>query len=247
MVNPNVLAFKDLTGVTAVILAGGLGTRLKSVVVDRPKALAKIGDRPFLTYLLEKLAATGIKNVVLSIGYLGEQIKTTFGDSYKNLNLFYSQETSPLGTGGALRLALPLVQSDSILVMNGDSFCDASLSEFFSDYCHRNAEVSLLLTQVSDTSRYGRVKLDTNGKLNSFAEKANSNGSGWINAGIYLIKRQKVAEIPENSFVSLEKEMFPAWIESGIYGYQASGRFIDIGTPESYAQAEIFFAANKPE
>ncbi|MFB2936494.1 nucleotidyltransferase family protein [Aerosakkonemataceae cyanobacterium BLCC-F154] len=247
MVNLNVLTSKDLAGVTATILAGGLGTRLRSVVVDRPKTLAKIGDRPFLTYLLEKLAATEIKNVVLCIGYLGEQIETIFGNSYKSLNLFYSQETSPLGTGGALRLALPLVKSDSILVMNGDSFCDASLSDFFSDYCQQKAEVSLLLTQVSDTSRYGQVKLDTNGKLISFAEKANSSGSGWINAGIYLIKRQKVQEIPENRFVSLEKEMFPTWIESGIYGYQASGRFIDIGTPESYAQAENFFAAHKSE
>ena len=110
-------------GVTAAILAGGLGTRLRSVVKDRPKVLAEIRGVPFLTYLLDQLAAAGVRDVVLCTGYMGEQVRSAFGDSYGGMCLSYSQESSPLGTAGALRLALPLFKSSSVLVMNGDSFC----------------------------------------------------------------------------------------------------------------------------
>ncbi|MGK7903148.1 MAG: nucleotidyltransferase family protein [Hormoscilla sp.] len=238
------MAVQELADTQAAILAGGMGTRLRSVVADRPKVLAKVGDRPFLAYLLDRLAAAGIAEVVLCIGYLGTQVQTTFGDTYKNLNLVYSQESSPLGTAGALRLALPLLKSESVLVMNGDSFCDVSFQEFWARHCIKKAEVTLALTKVPDTRRYGRVQVDTDGKVLSFEEKGNSSGAGWINAGIYLLQRQQLSEIPSTGSVSLEREMLPTWIRTGVYSYQANGRFIDIGTPESYAQAEEFFGVN---
>jgi len=240
------MTVSELAETQAVILAGGLGTRLRSVVADRPKVLAEVCDRPFMAYLLEQLAGVGIQEVILCTGYLGDRVKTTFETSYHQFNLIYSQETSPLGTGGALRLALDYIKSDSVLVMNGDSFCEISISDFCSVHCHRQADTTIALTEVSDTSRYGRVEVDSTGKVLNFAEKGNSTGVGWINAGIYLIKRELISEIRNDQAISLEKEILPTWIEDKtVYSYRTQGKFIDIGTPASYALAQSFFGVKK--
>lgn len=233
---------QNLESVTAAVLAGGLGTRLRSVVADRPKVLAEVGGRPFLAYLLDQLMAAGVRSVVLCTGHLGQQVQDRFGDSYGTLRLRYSRESLPLGTAGALRLALPLFGSANVLVLNGDSFCDSSLGDFWAWHCARGADATLLLAHVSDTSRYGRVHVDAGGRVRRFDEKDGSGGPGWINAGIYLLKHRLLETIPANGVVSLEREMFPAWIEQGLYGCQGNGRFIDIGVPEAYADAEHFFS-----
>lgn len=233
----------DLGQCTAAILAGGLGTRLRSVVADRPKVMAEVRGRPFLAYLLEQLAQAGFKHTVLCTGYLGEQVKATFGDTYSSLHLQYSQESSPLGTAGALQLVLPLFQSEQVLVINGDSFCNANLSDFWAWYhAKKDAEAALLLTQVPDTKRYGRVQVEPSGQVLKFEEKGDTEGAGWINAGIYLLERRLLSTIPKSRAVSLETEMFPDWIGQGLYGYCSQGRFLDIGTPESYAIADNFFS-----
>lgn len=238
---------RDLASVTAVILAGGLGTRVHSVVNDRPKVLAEVGGRPFLTYLLDQVASYGIGHVVLCTGYLSEQVGAAFGDTYGSISLDYSQELSPLGTAGALRLALPLFKSDSVLVMNGDSFCETDLSAFWTWHCARGADTTLLLTRMPNTRRYGRVHVDDNGRVLGFDEKSDKCRPGWINAGIYLIKQDFLRTIPTGRSVSIEKEMFPAWTGRGFYGYQGEGRFLDIGTPEAYAAAEQFFSREAGE
>ena len=235
-------AAQGLAGVTAAILVGGLGIRLRPVVADRPKVLVEIRGRPFLAYLLDQLAGTGVRYVVLCTGYLGEQVEAEFGDAYGSLCLVYSQESSPLGTAGALRLALPLFKSDPVLVMNGDSFCQANLRGFWAWHCARGAEATLLLTEVPDTKRYGRVDVDADGLVLRFDEKNDKGGPGWINAGIYLLNHRLLPTTPANGAVSLERDMFPAWIGRGLYGYRSEGRFLDIGTPEAYAVAEQFFA-----
>ena len=238
-------AVHDLTGVTASILAGGTGTRLRPVVADRPKVLAEIRGRPFLAYLLDQLHYAGIKYVVLCIGYMGEQVKAMFGDYYDSIRIVYSHESSPLGTAGALRLALPLFKSDSVLVLNGDSFCEVNLRAFWAWHCDRGADATLIITENSDTKRYGRVIMDTNGRILNFDEKTDKGGPGCINSGIYLIKYRLLQMIPENRNVSLEKGIFPAWIRQRLYGYRNIGRFLDIGTPEAYAAAEQFFTPTK--
>ena len=230
-----------LRSVTAIILAGGLGTRLRSIIADRPKPLAEIRGRPFLAYLLDQLIASGVNLVVLSTGYFGEQVRAAFGDSYGSLRLLYSQEASPLGTAGALRLALSLFDSDPVLVMNGDSFFEADLTTFWEWHCARTADATLLLAEASDTKRYGRVHVDDAGLVLGFEEKNHNGGAGWINAGVYLLTRRLVETIPANRAVSLEREMFPSWIGRGLYGYRSKGRFLDIGTPESLAVARDFF------
>ncbi len=233
---------QNLSNITTIILAGGLGTRLRSVVTDRPKVLAEIRNQPFLSYLLDQVSKAGVREVVLCTGYLGEQVRSYFGESYKGTRLAYSQELSPLGTAGALRLAMPLFSSAPVIVMNGDSYCKVDLHAFFAWYQERQQEnAALVLTEVPDTDRYGRVNVDAEGLVGSFTEKGNETGPGWINAGIYLLSNRLLETIPAKGTVSLEREVFPRWIGHGLCGYQTKGEFLDIGTPESYALAEQFF------
>ena len=235
-----------LDDVTVIILVGGLGTRLRSVVSDRPKVLAQVRDKPFLAYLLEQIADAGVRYVVLCIGYQGEQVQATFGDAYAGMSLVYSQESTPLGTAGALRSALPLFRSDPVLVMNGDSFCRVDLSSFWTWHRARAANATLLLTQVSDTQRYGRVQVGDDGHVLAFEEKSHQSTPGLINAGIYSLSHRLLKTIPPIKVVSLEREIFPAWIGRGLYGYRSEGSFLDIGTPEGYALAELFFVPEPP-
>ena len=239
-------AAREFAQVTAAILAGGMGSRLRPAVAGRPKALADVGERPFLTYLFDQLVAAGARDVVLCTGYLGDQIAMIFGESYDTLRLDYSQESTPLGTAGALRLALPLFNSNPVLVMNGDSYCDTNIREFWFWHGSRQANATLLLTKIFDTKRFGQVKVDVDGKVTDFKEKSSGQGPGWINAGIYLLNRDLLEEIPANRPVSLEREIFPAWIGRGLYGFRSEARFMDIGTPEAYAGAQSFFAGGLP-
>lgn len=229
-----------MQGISAAILAGGLGTRLRGVVADRPKVLAEIHGRPFLTYLLDQLALAGIDNVVLCTGYQANLVERVIGKQYKNLHVSYSEEKEPLGTGGALRLAAANLSSDPVLVMNGDSYCVADFGAFTRFHRDRQARATLLLTEVADVGRFGVVRTDDVGRVLGFDEKGGT-GPGWINAGVYLLSRAVLQEIPEGRPVSLEREMFPGWIGQGMYACRLGGRFIDIGTPESYAEACDFF------
>ena len=226
---------------TTAILAGGLGSRLRTVVAGRPKALAEVGARPFLAYLFDQLVAAGARDVVLCTGYLADSIRSLFGESYGTLCLRYSRESTPLGTAGALRLALPLFKSDPVLVMNGDSYCGANLAKFCLWHAARRSNATLLLTKMSHTERFGQVQVGPDGKVTAFQEKGGGQRPGWINAGIYLITRDWLEEIPRDRAVSLEREVFPTWIGRGLYGFQSEARFVDIGTPESYAGAQSFF------
>lgn len=231
----------SLADITAVVLAGGLGTRLRPIVGDRPKALAQVAGRPFLAYILDQLATAGVKDVVLCTAWLGEQVEAAFGGCYGPLHLTYSREPLPMGTAGALQLALPLLKSDWVLVMNGDSFCQANLWDFWQWHRRKGAEATLLLTEMEDTKRYGRVWVDDRGVVFSFEEKGKQRGAGLINAGIYLLKKEMLFTTPAQEVKSLEKEIFPSWIGRGLYGYPSRAPFLDIGTPEAYARAERFF------
>lgn len=231
--------------VTPVILAGGLGTRLRSAVADRPKVLAEIHGRPFLSFLLGQLLNAGFGHAVLCTGYMAEQVQAVLGESYKQLRLSYSKETALLGTGGAVRLALPAISSEWLLVMNGDSYCDVSLAEFWSWHSGRGAPATLLLTRVPDTGRFGQVQVDANGRILSFEEKGKRSGPGWINAGMYFLRRAMIEALPPGSIISLERNVFPALIGNGLCGYCSSAPFLDIGIPEALAQAEAFFERHR--
>jgi D-glycero-alpha-D-manno-heptose 1-phosphate guanylyltransferase len=237
---------QHLHSISAAILAGGFGTRLRSVVADRPKPLAPIHGRPFLTYLLDQIVATGVREAVLCTGFMGEAVRDALGESFGPLRLHYSQEQTALGTGGALRLALPLINAETVLIMNGDSYCAFDPVAFQTYHVDRGALITMLMTEVPDTVRYGQVELDADGRVTRFREKTSGSGPGWINAGVYLMARRILHDIPEGRPISLERDVFPALIGRGLYGYAGGGRFLDIGTPESYEQAAHFFAPLAP-
>lgn len=225
----------------ALILAGGKGTRLRSVVSDRPKVMADVNGRPYLTYLFDQLIQAGIQRVILGTGYMADYIENEFGDQYNNLSIAYSVETEPLGTGGAIRHALTHVQSDNLLVMNGDSYCDVSLKHFIKAH---HSLASIVLVHRPNTARYGQVTFDHDANVTQFIEKNGQARPGWINAGIYLMHRDLIENLPADTAISIEKEVFPDWVEQGILkGYFTQGKFIDIGLPESYAEASEFFAS----
>jgi D-glycero-alpha-D-manno-heptose 1-phosphate guanylyltransferase len=228
------------TNITAVILAGGLGTRLRSIVEDRPKVLAEVHHQPFILYLFEQIMAAGIKRVVLCTGYKGEQIMAAFENRYHHMDLLYSREEVPLGTGGALRLAFPLIASDPVLVLNGDSYFKADIRDFCNRHASAGAMTSIMLAQVDNTARYGRIEIDPDGSIVGFIEKGEDTAPGWINAGIYLFSRERIQRIPPCRSVSLEKEILPQCIGKKFFGFPYRGEFLDIGTPESYRQADAF-------
>jgi D-glycero-alpha-D-manno-heptose 1-phosphate guanylyltransferase len=231
----------ELSNITAFVLAGGMGTRLRSAIADRPKVLAPVRGRPFLAFLLDRLADAGIRHTVLGTGYMAEAVEGAFGDAHEGIRLSYSREPAPLGTGGALRLALPQLRSDPVLVLNGDSYFSADLGAFARAFGECAGRAALLRTEVSDVSRYGQVHAASDGQLLRFDEKGGASGPGWINTGIYLFRQEVLQSLPADRPVSLEKEVFPALLGRGLYAFSQPGRFIDIGTPESYAAAEAFF------
>jgi NDP-sugar pyrophosphorylase family protein len=228
--------------ISIAILAGGLGTRLRSVVTDRPKVLALIHGRAFLSYLLDRLCDFYPAEIVLCAGYLGEQLRETFGDSHRGARLIYSQEPAPLGTAGALRFALPLFKTENVLALNGDTFCDVDFNAMCDWHSAHQANATIALVHLPDTSRYGCVMTDEKNRITHFEEKKENSGTGWINGGVYLLKRQFIESIPTGQAVSIERETFPNWIGRELYAWKSDGRFIDIGTPESYSSAESFFA-----
>jgi NDP-sugar pyrophosphorylase family protein len=231
----------ELAATSAVILAGGLGTRLRSVVADRPKVLAEVAGVPFVFHLLTQLASAGVKHAVLATGHLGEQVRDALGTAYGPLELEYAHEPAPLGTGGAIRHALPLVRSHALFVLNGDSYCDVELAHLWLWHHQRAAHGTLALTRVPDARRFGTVTTDDFGRVLSFVEKSNVRRRGTVNAGLYLLRRSLVASIPSGVACSLEHDLLPRWLDDGIYGYARCARFIDIGTPASFAAAERFF------
>ena len=227
--------------IESLILCGGKGKRLRSVIADRPKVLSPVNGRPFLSYILEKLIEAGFYEAILCTGYKAELIREAFGSQYKGLKIRYSDETEPLGTGGAVRNALPMIDSEIVLIMNGDSYIDIKLLNFICWFNKNPYDASILLTKVPDTSRYGRIETDITGRILHFGEKLDGLGEGWINAGIYLIKKSLLEMIPKDIPYSLETEFSPYLVNTGFYGYHCERNFIDIGTPESYEKADYFF------
>jgi NDP-sugar pyrophosphorylase family protein len=226
----------------AMILAGGLGMRLRTVVADRPKPLAEVAGRPFVTFLLDHLSRYGFERVVLCLGHMGEYVPPVLGQKYRSLDLVYSFEHTPLGTGGALRNAAELIRENDVLVMNGDSFCDVDLDAL--DRAHRScgAAATLAVLWQSDRRRSGAVTVDDTGRVLAFESRPSVQLPGLINAGVYMLRRDVLNEMQPGHKVSLEDELFPALVERGeLFARRVSGRFIDIGTPESYDAAKTFF------
>ena len=218
----------------AIVLAGGLGTRLRSVVSDLPKPMAPIGDKPFLEYILKYLQKNGIKRAVLSVGYKWETIKEYFGDKFENIELIYSVEDEPLGTGGAIKKAITQVKNEKVYIINGDTFFNVDLQSL---ELQNDSKLILSLKQMNEFDRYGCVESDDNNFVTAFTEKGYKK-SGNINGGIYLAS----IDIFDNYDLN-EKFSFEEFMQDNFQKLKASVKvfdnyFIDIGIPEDYEKAQ---------
>lgn len=219
----------------ALLLAGGLGTRLKSVVDDRPKPMALAEGKPFLYYLVEHLKKNGITNIIFAVGYKGSMIEEYFGNGEKfGIKAGYSYEKEQLGTAGAIKNAAKYIDEDYILVLNADTFYNLEYSSLSDIKDKEKSELVLVLREIEDSSRYGVVTLDGS-RITGFNEKAQKEGKALINGGVYLMSKSLLDEIPEGK-CSLENEMIPMWLNKGykLSAYINDGYFIDIGIPEDY-------------
>ena len=226
----------------AIVLAGGLGSRLKAAVPDVPKPMAPINGRPFLEYLLDYWVGQGVARFVLSVGYKREIIEDHFTASYKGIEVNYAVENHPRGTGGGLLLALKhLRQSGTFLILNGDTLFEVDLAPMRRYHQARHAEVTIALREVAANSRYASVEIDKDGKITAFDNRARTSGRALINGGVYLAESTAFAGmLPEsNEPVSIEDQLYPRMLAAGgrIYGFPSHGRFIDIGIPEDYQRA----------
>jgi D-glycero-alpha-D-manno-heptose 1-phosphate guanylyltransferase len=226
----------------AVLLVGGLGTRLRSVVPSLPKPLASVGEKPFLELLVRQLGRQGIRQLVMCTGYRAQQIEEVFGDgSDLGVEIEYSKEEVPLGTGGALKLAQRYVQHEpEFLVLNGDSFMEIDFDQLLGFHREKGRLTTIAVVPVQDASRYGTVQLGIDSRVLGFSEKTGDHSPGIINAGVYVFGSGVLAQIPEG-LASLERDVFPRLLEQGMYAAEQRGLFIDIGTPDDYARAgEIY-------
>ena len=231
--------------IDVLILCGGLGKRLRGVVNDKPKPLADINSRPFLDILIDYVASYGFRRFILCIGYMGDVIKQHYQTRESSLTILFSEEREPLGTGGAIKNAEPLIQSNPFLAMNGDSFCPVDLCAFLDFHTSKGALFSIALVRARETQDYGVIALGESQRIVSFDEKKVWTGPypspSFINAGIYLFESHILSLIPSHKNFSLEYDLFPKVIDREFYGYVTSETLIDIGTPERYEKAKQCF------
>lgn len=228
----------------ALVLAGGAGTRLAGVVSDRCKPMALVDGEPFLLRVLDQLVAAGCRRAILCTGHLGDALAAELGPVHDGMELVYSRESLPLGTGGALRLALPLLgAADAALVLNGDSYVDTDLGAFVAWAQAREADAAMLCVAVPEVGRYGSVAIGAGERVTAFAEKRPLAGPGRINAGVYWLSRCLLATHTAAGPCSLEHAVLPRLVGHGLLAYPVDAAFLDIGVPEAYAQAPAFFAA----
>ncbi len=220
----------------AIVLAGGLGTRLQQIVPDIPKPMAPVAGQPFLEIVLVSLAAKGCQRVVLSLGYMAEKVVSHFGDFFAGMELVYEIEPSPLGTGGAVRMAMDRCLADHVFVFNGDTLLDLEVAALDAFWLRQRTPV-IVAREMQDTARYGRLEVD-GGRVCSFSEKGAS-GPGLINAGCYVLPRGILDGFEPGKAFSFEADFLYTEVKEQRFDvFVTKGMFIDIGVPEDYARAQ---------
>lgn len=224
----------------AIVLVGGLGTRLRAVVSDVPKPLAPVAGRPFLAWLLDHLAASSVRHVVLAAGFMAECVVDCIGHEWRGMKVDYSLEAEPLGTGGAVRQACGWLRGDAVHVLNGDTFLRYNLLALERATRHTGADLGMALAHVDDVARYGAVVRE-GGRITGFREKGES-GPGYINAGSYYLTSTAIRALPVQPAFSFEAQVLAPLTAAGqVCGFDATSGFIDIGVPDDYQRAQNLF------
>lgn len=224
----------------AIVLVGGLGTRLRTVVSDIPKPLAPVSGRPFLAWLLDRLAEEGMRHVVLAAGYLAERVVDGIGREWRAMDVGYSIETEPLGTGGAVRQACGMLRGSAAHVLNGDTFLRYDMHGLEQVTNRSGVDLGMALARVDDVARYGAV-IREGDRVEGFREKGES-GPGYINAGSYYLTSAAIRMLPAEPAFSFETRVLAPLTAAGrVCGFDATSGFIDIGVPEDYRRAQSLF------
>ena len=228
----------------AIILAGGFGTRLRGIVDDVPKPLAPVAGRPFLAWVLDRLAASGIRRCLLATGYLSDTIEQRIGARWQGMDIAYSVEPEPLGTGGAIRLAATRLLGDAAHVLNGDTWLEYDPRALEAAAHAAGTPMAIALARVDDVARYGAVDV-CDGRAVAFREKGET-GPGWINAGCYFLSRDALAALPALGAFSFEREVLQPHAQSGdVAAFTSTAGFVDIGVPDDYRRAQQLFLTQK--
>jgi NDP-sugar pyrophosphorylase family protein len=229
--------------VDAIILAGGLGRRLRQVVSDRPKVLAEVNGRPFMDIILASLARSGVvTRVIIASGHMAKKVRDTYSNDKRfGFPIHFSEEDEPLGTGGAVRKALDLSHTRNVIAMNGDSFAELDYADCLSMHLSKQADLTIALKEVQDVGRYGSVIIGDNMQIYGFTEKIAGCECGFINAGIYIFKKELFLGVEPGRKLSMEKDLFPDFIaKKSVFGFICKGKFIDIGLPDTYFKAQKY-------
>lgn len=231
----------SLENIDVLILVGGQGKRLRQVVGDRPKPLADMNGLPFLDILIRYVTGYGFRRIILCTGYMASLVRESYRARTNEVEILFSEEQEPLGTGGAIRNAESLIRSNPFLVMNGDSFCSADLGHFVAFHQKKNARLSIVLAYSDTQEDYGSVTLDSSRRITCFSEKVSDADQPMINAGVYLMNEDIFASMPRRRRFSLEYDLFPGIVGEDCYGFVSEWPLTDIGTPERYEAAKRLF------
>ncbi len=231
--------------IDVVILCGGKGSRLQTVVSDRPKPMAQINESPFLDILIGYYRDAGFRRFILCTGHLSECISNYYAQKDDDLEIVISQENEPLGTAGAVKNAEALIKSQTFMVINGDSFCPVDIRMFLNFHFQRQALMTMVLVESEAANDAGTVRMDESGHITDFQEKIAGDGNVHINAGIYLFQKDVLSEIKHGQKCSLEYDIFPKLITADCFGYISNQELIDIGTPQRLKNARGFFEDKK--
>lgn len=223
--------------IDVLVLCGGLGTRLRSVIGENQKVLASVDHKPFLELLLRYIQKQKIKRVILCAGYQADALAKILSDAKLTLDIVISKEEKPLGTGGAVKNAFEHIRSDPFFVVNGDSFCRIDYKAVQDFHVAKKAGVTVVLSMTGDGKDFGTVDLDAACRVTAFREKVKS-GHGTVNVGIYCCQKKILNFMPPGNAFSMEREVFPQLVGHDFYGFVTDEPFIDIGTPERYQKAQ---------
>ena len=238
----------NIQDVNVLILAGGLGTRIHDLIGDIPKPMAEFQGRPFLEWIILSLKKNGFRKIILSIGHFKDIIKTYFEDGAKwGMNISYAVESSPLGTGGAIKHSLEKVLSDPFVVMNGDSMSLIDYNKLLKFHFEKKANITICSKVVENVGRFGEIVVDEQGKILSFDEKTGGSGKGLVNAGVYVIKKNNFNSIADGTCFSFEYDLMPKLVGGEMYSFCVKDDFLDIGTPESFKSADDFIGGFKKQ
>ena len=223
----------------AILLAGGLGTRLSKVLPDLPKPMAPVNGRPFIEYVMDFLIRFQVRKFILSVGYKHEVFASHFANDYKDCQVLFSVEHEPLGTGGAIKKSLEYSESPDVFVLNADTLFRIDITAMQASHKKSNADLTMALRKMENVDRYGAVETNDDMRITGFAEKNTAKGSGYINGGAYIFKKDFFETLPLPEKFSLEKDCLEKYYSSlNINGFPSKGYFLDIGIPEDYEKAQ---------